>query len=193
LDPRLFVPTSKVYQLLEQVKAWNLSRGGEANYLLSQMFPEGSPAHPSWPSGHATVAGACVTVLKAIFDDCHFVIDPNSPPADPQPYVSNGQPLNMGDELDKLASNIAFGRDFAGVHYRSDGEHGILLGEEVAIRYLQDHLREYREEIRRDCRAPNFTLTRRNGTRICITPDGVQAGAACPVQATARIHPKAQL
>ncbi len=38
-------------------------------------FPEGSPTHPSYGAGHATVAGACVTILKAWFDHgrplCH--------------------------------------------------------------------------------------------------------------------------
>jgi hypothetical protein len=43
------------------------------SYLLPQGFPEGSPLHPSYGAGHATVAGACVTILKAFFDE-HFVI-----------------------------------------------------------------------------------------------------------------------
>ena len=29
---------------------------------------EGSPMYPSYAARHATVAGACVTVLKAFFD-----------------------------------------------------------------------------------------------------------------------------
>jgi membrane-associated phospholipid phosphatase len=33
--------------------------------LLSQAYPEGAPLHPSYPAGHADIAGACVTVLKA--------------------------------------------------------------------------------------------------------------------------------
>lgn len=39
-----------------------------ADYLLPMAFPEGSPMHPSYAAGHATVAGACVTVLKAFFE-----------------------------------------------------------------------------------------------------------------------------
>jgi hypothetical protein len=38
-------------------------------YLLPLAFPEGSPMHSSYGSGHATKAGACVTMLKAIFDE----------------------------------------------------------------------------------------------------------------------------
>jgi hypothetical protein len=40
--------------------------------------------------------------------------------------------------LDKLASNIAFGRDVAGVHWRSDAVEGLRLGEAVALSLLQD-------------------------------------------------------
>jgi hypothetical protein len=36
-------------------------------YLLPMAFTPGSPAHPAYGAGHATVAGACVTVLKAYF------------------------------------------------------------------------------------------------------------------------------
>lgn len=167
-------------KLLARVYKWNESRcegdpGCEGNYLLSQMYPEGSPAHPAWPSGHATVAGACVTVLKALFDDRLPILDPNHRPGrceEPRAYVApNGDRLTVGGELDKLASNVSLGRNFGGVHFRSDGEHGILLGEEVAIRYLQDHARTYREHFR-DC--DGFTLTRRNGVRICITPESVR-------------------
>jgi hypothetical protein len=35
--------------------------------LLPQAYPEGCPSHPAYPSGHATFAGAMVTVLKAFF------------------------------------------------------------------------------------------------------------------------------
>jgi hypothetical protein len=151
----------KVKALLNRVNQDNQSRGGGPdNYLLSQMYPEGSPAHPSWPSDHATIAGACVTVIKAIFDD-------RAPWRTP-----TGQVVIVGDELDKLASNIALARDFAGVHFRSDGEHGIRLGEEIAIRYLQDQVRTYREHFRQGHRG--FALTKRDGTHIYIRPESIE-------------------
>jgi hypothetical protein len=40
----------------------------EANALLPMAFPEGSPMHPAYGAGHATVAGACVTIAKAFFE-----------------------------------------------------------------------------------------------------------------------------
>src|SRR5262249_48521469 len=41
-------------------------------YLLPQAYPEAGPQHPSYPSGHATMAGACATILKAAFADAPF-------------------------------------------------------------------------------------------------------------------------
>lgn len=38
------------------------------NGLLPMAFPEGSPMHAAYGAGHATVAGACVTVVKAFFE-----------------------------------------------------------------------------------------------------------------------------
>ena len=76
--------------------------------------------------------------------------------------------MTVGSELDKLASNIALGRDFAGVHCCADGDEGILLGEEVAIRLLQDRARIYNEQG-----FNGFELTKRNGQRIRITANEV--------------------
>ena len=43
--------------------------------LLPMAFQEGSPMHPSYGAGHAVVAGACVTVLKAFFDTTTILIE----------------------------------------------------------------------------------------------------------------------
>ncbi len=42
---------------------------GNGTYLLPMAFPEGSPTHPAYGAGHATVAGACTTILKAWFEE----------------------------------------------------------------------------------------------------------------------------
>jgi hypothetical protein len=61
------------------------------SHLLPQAFPEGSPLHTAYGSGHATVAGACVTMLKWFFDDStvikKVVPDPYNP-AKLFPYVA---------------------------------------------------------------------------------------------------------
>ncbi|RPH54836.1 phosphoesterase, partial [bacterium] len=74
-------------------------------YLMPMAFPEGSPTHPSYTAGHATVAGACVTILKALFDESYVIPTPVIPTPDGlalQPY--QGPPLTVGGELNKLAS-----------------------------------------------------------------------------------------
>jgi hypothetical protein len=145
--------------------------------LLPQAYTEGSPTHPSYPAGHSVVAGATVTVLKAMFDGRHPIPTDELvvPVADgtvegtmagggttrvqstrlaPVTEVSTAlgatadsiaearsAALTVNDELNKLATNVALGRNWAGIHYRSDGIEGLLLGEQVAVRYLQDHLR----------------------------------------------------
>jgi hypothetical protein len=38
------------------------------SYLLPQAYPEGTPCHPSYPSGHAVFARATTTILKAFYD-----------------------------------------------------------------------------------------------------------------------------
>lgn len=48
-------------------KAANHIRSLHDTLLLPMAFTAGSPTHPSYGAGHATVAGACVTVLKAYF------------------------------------------------------------------------------------------------------------------------------
>ncbi|CAN0356746.1 unnamed protein product, partial [Laminaria digitata] len=45
--------------------------------------------------------------------------------------------LTYEGEINKLAVNVAFGRQMCGVHYRMDGEEGLLLGEMAGVRILQ--------------------------------------------------------
>ena len=98
------------------------------SYLLPQSYPEGAPLHPSYPSGHATVAGACSATLKAFFDETEIVTNCVVASGDGlslNPYT--GPALTVGGEIDKLAFNVAIGRNFAGIHYRTDAEAGFLL------------------------------------------------------------------
>jgi len=131
-------------------------------YLLPQAFPEGSPLHPSYGAGHATVAGACVTALKAWFDESFVIPNPVVASADGLslvPYV--GAPLTVGGELNKVAANIASGRNFAGIHWRTDFSESARLGEAVTIGILQEQKATYNETA-------SFTLTWFDGTTITI-------------------------
>lgn len=133
------------------------------SYLLPQAYPDGCPVHPSYPAGHAAVAGACATVLKALFDEGAMLPDSVAPNEDGTGIVPlSGPALTVGGELNKLASNVAFGRDSAGIHYRSDGTSGLLLGEAVAIGILRDLVWTLPQPN------PELTLTRFNGQRIVI-------------------------
>jgi hypothetical protein len=53
-------------------------------YVLPLVYPEGSPTHPSYPAGHAVIAGACSTIIKAFFDDL-ATIDSQVAPVKPDP------------------------------------------------------------------------------------------------------------
>lgn len=55
-------------ETLGALDAHPTSGNGVDARLLPMAFAEGSPMHPTYGAGHATVAGACVTMLKAFFD-----------------------------------------------------------------------------------------------------------------------------
>jgi hypothetical protein len=137
----------------------------KGNYLLPQAYPTGSPLHPSYPANHAVTAGAGITVLKALFNESFVIPSPVMPSDDGLSLVPyTGAALTVGGELNKLASNIALGRDAAGVHYRSDGIEGIKLGEAVAISILRDTATLYNEAF------PGFSFTKYDGTPVTICP-----------------------
>jgi membrane-associated phospholipid phosphatase len=133
------------------------------SYLLPMAFPEGSPTHPSYGAGHATVAGACTTVLKAFFDESFVIPSPVQVSSDGlslQPY--SGPSLTVGGELNKIASNVALGRNIAGVHWRSDATESLKLGEELAIRYLREEANCLNEDLK------GYALTKFDGTQITV-------------------------
>ncbi len=122
------------------------------DYFLSQSFPEGSPTHPAYPTGHGAVAGACITVLKFFFDGNYVIPNPRIPTDDGLsliPYTGNdaGQ-ITLNGELNKLANNVSFGHGIhAGIHWRTDTSSSIQLGEAVAISMLQDRVATYAEKF----------------------------------------------
>jgi hypothetical protein len=120
----------------------------EGNALLPMAYPEGCPLHPAYGAGHATVAGACVTILKAWFDGSAIIADPKEPLLDGTDLVPyTGPALTVEGELNKIASNVAMGRNIAGVHWRSDATESLRLGEAVAIEYLREHKQTLNESI----------------------------------------------
>lgn len=131
------------------------------NSLLPMAYPEGSPTHPAYPAGHAAIAGACATVLKAFFKEDANIPSPVQPSANGKALEAIDPTLTIGGEINKLASNITLGRDWAGVHYRSDGTEGMLLGEEIGIAVLKDWRDAHPKQ-------PMLTLKKFNGEEIEI-------------------------
>ena len=144
-------------------------------FLLPMCFEEGSPTHPAYGAGHATVAGACVTVLKAFFAGTQKLVDIGLMPVIPTPDgkgttsvgVADASELTIGGELDKLASNIAIGRNMAGVHWRTDYSQSSLLGQRVATSILYHQRRDYHE------REWSFRYLSFGGKVVEIRQDGV--------------------
>jgi hypothetical protein len=136
-------------------------------WLLSQAFPEGSPTHPSYPTGHGVVGGACITVLKFFFDGNFVIPDPMVPTSDGLSLVPYARPdageLTVNGELNKLGHNVSFGHGIhAGIHWRSDTDTSLLLGEAVALSFLRDKAKTYNEPF-------SVQLTKFDGTTATIS------------------------
>jgi len=154
------------------------------NYLLPMAFPEGSPTHPAYGAGHATVAGACVTVLKAFFE--MFEADGVTerlwpwtvfrPDFSPTNQDEGGELVQLAaagaahgytvqGELNKLAMNIANARNMAGVHYYTDYYESLRLGERIAVSIIEEHLSLYDESV-------SMSFTTFDGEPIRIASNG---------------------
>lgn len=133
-------------------------------HLISSAYPEGAPNHSSYPGGASSNAAINATILKAFFDESFVIPNPVQPdPNDPTkliPYV--GPPLTVGGELNKLATNIGLGRNWAGIHWRSDAAASLPQAEEIAIGLLRDERNVYREPFE------GFKFTRFDGTTVEI-------------------------
>ncbi len=138
-------------------------------YFMSHAFPEGCPQHPSYGQGHATVAGACATIVKAWFNDRtqltslpgFEVVQASEDGLSLVPYQgSDGGQLTVGGEMNKLAANIGLGRAHAAVHWRYDYADSLPLGEAVAISMLNDMAHNWNEPF------AGFSFTKFDGTRI---------------------------
>lgn len=151
---------SDIAKTIAAVRTANKKACKDDTALLPMAFQEGSPMHPSYGAGHATVAGACVTILKAFFDtSAVFVKRPGAgiceafrrvqPKDVPIAYMPGKTgdtlvldktcpTLTLEGELNKLAANISIARNMAGVHYFSDYYDSLRMGEEIAIGLLEE-------------------------------------------------------
>jgi len=132
-------------------------------YLLPMAFTEGSPTHPSYVAGHACVAGACTTILKAFFNEDFVLSDNVQADANGDSLIAYNGELTLGGEVNKLANNVSIGRDAAGVHYRQDGIQGLSCGEQQAIALLAEATKLNEATFSR-----GFTFSKFDGSTITI-------------------------
>jgi len=77
---------------------------------IKMLFP--TPPHPSYPSGHSSLSGAAAVTLASFFPD---------------------------DESDLLgmATEAAYSRCWAGIHYPSDNDTGLTMGHTVGYMFTE--------------------------------------------------------
>jgi hypothetical protein len=164
-------PSINTSTVLPAVRQHNEQFNGVGNgtYLLPQAFPEGCPTHPSYGAGHATVAGACTTILKAWFKESTPInslttpVQPTTDGLSTVPYLeADAAQMTVGGELNKIAANVALGRNGAGVHWRSDATQSVKLGEQIAIGILKEQRSCYNENF------GGFSLTKFDGTTVTV-------------------------
>lgn len=93
---------------------WQIARPNQFDQRLATFLC--TPRHPSYPAGHATVAGCAEIVLSYFFE------------ADKE-------------RLNKLAKQCAISRLYAGVHYPVDLSEGLRLGRQIG-RIVVNQLRQ---------------------------------------------------
>ncbi|MGO9517710.1 MAG: hypothetical protein ACLPND_11740 [Candidatus Korobacteraceae bacterium] len=145
------------------------------SFLLPQAFPEGSPTHPCYPTGHGTVGGACIAALKFFFDGSQKlqpllqhagsdIMVPSEDGLSLVPYTgSDAGSLTINGELAKLGWNITQAHGIhAGIHFRSSNYYSLLLGELTGISVLQDRAASYNEPF-------TINITKFDGTTATIS------------------------
>jgi membrane-associated phospholipid phosphatase len=81
----------------------------QADSSIQTLFA--TPAHPSFPSGHACASGAAAAALAALFPDA-------------------------AAQLSSRAKEAGLSTFYAGIHYENDVDQGLALGEAVAKKAL---------------------------------------------------------
>jgi hypothetical protein len=104
--------------------------------------------------------------LKAFFNESFVLPSPVVASDDGQSLLAytgaDAGQITVGGELNKLADNVALGRNMAAVHWRSDAAQSLLLGEALAISILRDQRHIYNEPF------DGFTFTKFDGKTITV-------------------------
>ena len=108
----------------------------------------------------ATICAFCSAVTPSFVISRPVIPTPDGLLLDHASY--DGPELTVGGELNKLASNVATGRNIGGVHWRSDAMESLKLGEAIAISLLRDQRALYNE------RFDGFTFTKFDGSTVTV-------------------------
>lgn len=139
--------TQDTIAFMERLRSWKALQTGHDNHLLPSHFA--SSRHPSWTHGHGTLAGACITTLKALLrleaEDGSLLpwTRPALLPSEDGTALENvdaNDGLTFVSELDKLALNVAIGRNYAGQHFRTEMEASLRFGESIALKFLRSKM-----------------------------------------------------
>lgn len=173
------------------VRAGREGRGGTLLHRMkARKLPQGGGGQPGITV--ATVVGACVTVMKGLFELFDgpdsweplrldrvghgrmrevLVTDPRSGGLRLTDIAgTEPQPLTLEGELNKVAANIAYGRMADGAMLYSDLHDGLRLGETLALDFLTEQLAECPD-------AAQVRLLGFDGRRIVVrTPEGPEKG-----------------
>ena len=119
----------------------SLTNRGQARYTpIADGFPRGlADASCLWFRSRDRRGRVCDDP-QGVFRQSATIDDPKVPNQDDAELVdyTDQVPLTVLGELNKVASNVATGRNAAGVHWRTDFTGAITLGEEVAISILDE-------------------------------------------------------
>ncbi|XMB85073.1 vanadium-dependent haloperoxidase [Mycoplasmatota bacterium WC44] len=109
---------------------WDIARPNQLNKDLEPFLD--TPRHPTYPSGHATVAGAAQVVLSYFFK--------------PEKH-----------KLKDLAEECALSRLYGGVHFPIDNDEGLRLGRHIGRLVVEQLKKQYdKDGTRIDLRIKDF-------------------------------------
>jgi len=109
----------------------NADTAAEAAWQPLLDLTSGTPAHPEYPSGHATVSGAATFVLARIFgNDTPFTVISDARPGT-RPFSSFSAAL----------AEVNDARVFGGIHFRTSCVRANALGQAVASYVLRHAMR----------------------------------------------------
>ena len=108
--------------------------GNDATALDAAWEPYfANPMHPEYPCAHCTFQGAAAGVLQTLYGDTvpRFTLTSTTAPGVNRVF----------DRLSDYVADVINGRVYEGVHYRTSGEVGAVLGRKIAEYVAQGYLK----------------------------------------------------